>query len=280
MKKILPLLLLTPTLANAECIPSPDCADMGYTETSCSGSFVRCPFDTSKLFCTPCDSSFQYDCLGNYTQGGIGSSCQNKYASCECVGGATFINGNCICDSTCVVGNIYYSDGTCSSCLETSKTLVGVIVKDNEIIMSQPVRMAWGGQGTDVGGLTNTPQANASSDMNGQSNTSAIVSAFGESATSTYAGVYCNAYAPNGFESSKGQWYFPAAGELYNYTYPNYSTLSKAINIISWNYFINYWFWTSTEDTSTSAWTVYPPTGNIAWNGKNDTGSITCFYKL
>ena len=266
--------------AHATCTPTPDCASIGYTETFCETKSVKCPFDTSKLFCIPCDSSFQHTCNANYMIKGIGNSCNNKYVSCECVSGAVFKNDECVCDRSCKMGNIYYADGTCSSCLETNKNIAGIIVKDNEIIMSKPVRMAWGGQGTDVGGLPNTPQANASSDMNGKSNTLAIVSAFGESATSIYAGVYCNAYAPIGLENTKGQWYFPSAGELYAHTYPNYSDLAQTVGRISWDYFTNYWFWSSTEDTSTSAWTVYPPTGNIAWNGKNDTGSITCFYKL
>ena len=82
MKKILPLLLLTPIIANAECTPAPDCASIGYTETSCEGDSLKCPFDTSKLFCVPCDSSFQYDCVGTYTIGGQGATCGEKYASC------------------------------------------------------------------------------------------------------------------------------------------------------------------------------------------------------
>ena len=98
--------------AHATCTPTPDCADMGYTETSCDGKFVRCPFDTSKLFCTPCDSKFQYTCSGDYIVSGEGNSCGNKYISCECVFGATFSNGDCICDTSCSVGNIYYSDKT------------------------------------------------------------------------------------------------------------------------------------------------------------------------
>ena len=67
----------------AECVPSPDCASIGYTATSCDGGFVRCPFDTSKLFCIPCDSSYQYTCTQT-GQKGKGSSCDGKYIECEC----------------------------------------------------------------------------------------------------------------------------------------------------------------------------------------------------
>ena len=63
--------------ANAECVPTPDCASIGYTATSCDGGFVRCPFDTSKLFCIPCDSTYKYTCSGTGYSGGEGSSCNN-----------------------------------------------------------------------------------------------------------------------------------------------------------------------------------------------------------
>ena len=42
---------LLSTTTHAECTSAPDCASIGYIETSCEGEFVRCPFDTSKLFC-------------------------------------------------------------------------------------------------------------------------------------------------------------------------------------------------------------------------------------
>ena len=72
--------------AYAECTPTPDCASIGYTETSCETKALKCPFDTSKLFCLPCDTSFKYDCVGANITGGTGSACGGKYVSCECSG--------------------------------------------------------------------------------------------------------------------------------------------------------------------------------------------------
>ena len=85
------------SIANAACTPTPDCATIGYTETGCEGDSLKCPFDISKLYCIPCDSSFKYECSGANMVGGIGSSCGRKYVSCECVSGATFSEGNCEC---------------------------------------------------------------------------------------------------------------------------------------------------------------------------------------
>ncbi len=130
MKKFLPLFLLTPTLANAECTPAPDCADMGYTETSCEGDSIKCPFDTTKLFCVPCDSTFQYAC-DSEGQIGQGNSCNGKYIGCTCAEGYELSDGNCIiscaysntslpsncstADSCSKNGTTYYS-ATCSEC--------------------------------------------------------------------------------------------------------------------------------------------------------------------
>ncbi len=114
--------LLSSTV-HAECTPAPDCASIGYTETFCDTTYLKCPFDTSKLYCLPCDSSYKYDCSGDNMTGGTGTACGGKYVSCECGSGMIFENGNCVCDTSCTVGAIYYSDKTCSSCVDRSRFL-------------------------------------------------------------------------------------------------------------------------------------------------------------
>ena len=115
----------------AECVPSPNCAEIGYTATSCTGDSLKCPFDTSKLFCIPCDSSYQYTCTGT-GQKGKGTSCDGKYVECECNAGYDLVDGNCVIscaytltslptgcsavsDSCTKNGTTYYSS-TCTSC--------------------------------------------------------------------------------------------------------------------------------------------------------------------
>ena len=135
MKKVIGLVLgLVPLSVSAECVPSPDCASIGYTETSCEGDSIKCPFDTTKLKCIPCDSSFRYSCDGENIKNPIGNACNNKYVACECEDRTTFVNGECVCDTSCdVIGNIYYSDGTCSSCNLTDKTPVGIIIYNDSL---------------------------------------------------------------------------------------------------------------------------------------------------
>ena len=94
MKKVVGLIMgLVPVSVSAQCIPSPDCASLGYIETSCEGDSLKCPFDTSKLYCVPCDSSFKYACNGDNVANTVGDACNNKYVTCNCVAGATFNNG-------------------------------------------------------------------------------------------------------------------------------------------------------------------------------------------
>ena len=286
MKKVIGLVIgLLPVSASAECVPVPDCASIGYTETSCDGDSVKCPFDTSKLKCFPCDSSFRFSCDGENTTAAVGAACNNKYAACECVAGANFINGKCICDTSCKVGNIYYSDGTCSSCHVAGKTAVGVVVKDNELIMALNIqKVPWSRQNIDINTLDNIhPVDNALMDYNGKQNTKIIVDYYGQDADITnLAALYCYDLAPNGMESSKNQWYLPALGELYNYISKNYNAIYNTYNILGLS-ISNLRYWSSTESDAFRAWIVYMRDGIIENNvyfTKIDNYLTACLLKL
>ena len=273
------LFYLLSTTAHAECTPAPDCAELGYTADSCEGKFVRCPFNTSKLFCLPCDSSYKYTCSGDNMIGGVGSVCGGKYASCECANGTTFENGNCVCDTSCSVGAIYYSDKTCSACVVSGKTAIGVVVKDNALVMSKDrVSMTWSSAYTDTS-LTNcSSSANAKTDYNGKSNTAVIVAAHPSETTSNNAAIYCNSYTTAG--TSAGDWYLPAAGELYSYVYGNYSTLEPVfVDSLGWSDF--YWyFWSSSEKSYSNAWFVYSGSGGVNRDDKDFTSSVSCLLDI
>ena len=238
---------LVPFNVYGECTPAPDCGSIGYTETSCEGDYLACPFDSTKLKCIPCDSSFRYACDGENVKSTIGSACGDKYVSCECIDGAIFSNGNCVCDTSCKVGAIYYSDGTCSSCVSSNKTAIGVVVKDRELIVSLEIpNQTWSTADEDIADLPNlTENTEALNDFNGKSNTQIIVDYYGENADiSKIAGLYCYKYTTEG--TTEGMWYLPAGGELYNYIFLNYNIIksmwSKAGATIS-----NYALWSSTE---------------------------------
>ena len=218
MKKgLIALSLLMASNATAQtCIPKPDCADMGYTETSCNGGALKCPFDTTKLFCT---------------------SSLPPAVECD-------------------VGMIYTSTGECFKAGEERGIVIGIVVLADTIVMSPFVTMIWSANDfmiDVIAGINN--DATVANDMQGKSNSTALVPVLeskGETVSSS-AVLYCNSYAPSG--TSAGDWYLPAMGELYHYVAANYSKLYDAIvhlNLYNGGY---YYFWSSTNTASANgAW--------------------------
>ena len=225
----------------------------------------------------PCDSSFQYSCVGDNIIGGIGSACGEKYVSCECSGGGVFKNG--VCSYNCTSGMIYYSDKSCSANYDSAKTAVGIVVKDNELIMSKRIEaIAWGGYGANISTLSDLTEEQAKEDFNGKDNTSKIVAHFGENVDTTkHAGVFCYKYSTEG--TNTGDWYLPAVGELYDYVYGNYELLEIATNKLGWT-FGGYYYWSSSENDSNKAWEVVSYSGNLVSYAKKDITSLICFGKI
>ena len=255
----------------AACTPTPDCASIGYTETSCEGDFVRCPFDISKLLCLSCDNDFKYTCSGSSYSKGEGTSCGNKYVKCVCASGYEWNSTRGICKQNCTVGMIYYSDKTCSSNKVSDKTAIGVFIKDNELIISQiqSASMYWAYNLIDVNGITNITDASvAKQAYNGKANTLAIVSAYSGETVLQNAAMLCNLYSTVG--TSAGDWYLPAAGELYSYVYGNYSTINSTMSTLGWTFGSRY-FWSSSVFSNYYAW--YVSSGNDIVNYYNKNGN-------
>ena len=91
----------------AACIPTQDCASLGYkyTAAQCPDGAIACPFDTSKFFCMEpqtCDYTYTAEsCAANCQNVGSSSCVRNGttyYASCgssKCSSGQTCENGTC-----------------------------------------------------------------------------------------------------------------------------------------------------------------------------------------
>ena len=250
---------------HATCTPTPDCASIGYTETSCETISLKCPFDQTKLYCFPCDSSYQYTC-SNSNEYGDGTSCKGKYKSC--------------CNTDCIVGAIYYSDKTCSSCVDSNKTPIGVVVKDNELVMSQKRTdyISWSSIHSDTS-LTNYDSLDdAINDFKGKNNTAIIVAEHSNDSIDNNAGIYCNSYSTIG--TTAGDWYLPSAGELYNYVYKNYNTIKASYTTkLQWNDF-NTYFWSSSEHSFSGAWVILSFDNIHNNDGKYYSYSVTCFMEI
>ena len=145
------LSLIPQTLSAAECAVT-DCSLLGYTDSACPGSGLKCPFgegwycgggaaeDCIKLgydkSCTgagergsgetcngkyktcTCDSSYKYTCSGTGYSGGSGTACGGKYTACTCKSPYTWSSGACKCPSTYqyTCSGTGYSGGSGTAC--------------------------------------------------------------------------------------------------------------------------------------------------------------------
>lgn len=93
--------------AAINCTAAPSCASLGYNDAAgnCNGSYIVCPFDTTKVFC---------------------NDVKKKIELVECR-----------------PGTFFYSDRTCTSTSEllTDKTLVGIV----SYISGSSIMVTWGG---------------------------------------------------------------------------------------------------------------------------------------
>ena len=130
-----------PQTINAQCVATQDCATLGYTETSCSGgTSVKCPFgnkwacfkskeEYEQEFCN--EYGFTLTCTGTNQTGGASKACNGKYNICKCAANLTWNADTKSCEANtanCVIGALYYSDGTCSQDKISSKTLLCVVI--------------------------------------------------------------------------------------------------------------------------------------------------------
>ena len=258
-------LSLIPSLTSAQCVATQDCATLGYTETSCSGgSGVKCPFG-NKWACFKSDSEvcqqygFTLSCTGS-NQTGVGKPCNGKYSECTCTSGYIWNDSSQKCEydykTNCVIGALYYSDGTCSQDKLSSKTLLGVVIYEKSanqhgwIMTHKPIAtgIAWGVYGTTTGITDKAVSASCS-------NTQKLV-ALG----SNYAAaIAANNYKPIGTPSGKS-WCLPSYDLLNNINNTvNFAKVNAGITIAKGTILGNVrngyeGIWSSSEYSNTYAW--------------------------
>ena len=226
-------LSLIPTITFAQCVATQDCATLGYTESSCAGgNGVKCPFG-NKWACfkseTECEQQFcekygfTQTCTGTGYLGSAGLSCNGKYAQCLCSSGYVWKASSQKCEYTCEVGWFYYSDGTCSSQFEDSKTLLGVIIyprdllNDGWVITIKPIatRIKWSSEFREMPEEIYMPSGDYKSSYVSDScvNTD-IIASYGDS--TKYPAVWkAKNYKPEGTPNGKS-WCLPSGILLYN----------------------------------------------------------------
>ncbi len=225
----------TAAAAAESCAVPPSCDSLGYTKTAsdCQDmSTLKCPFDTSKVFCVSADE---------------------------------------LPSSNCAIGDILYSDKTCNANVVASKKPIGVVFDSTNrlAIALNTSLMKWSTEYFDIPNLTNiTSSSAATADWQGKGNTATIISYCKANSKSCPAAEYANSYTTDG--TNAGDWYLPAMGEL-NAIYGNKGTLNTALSKIGGVLFGDEYIWSSSEVSYNYAWYQSFDNGNLYYgDGKND----------
>ena len=191
MRKILlasaGVMVMSAGMAYAACIPTPSCASLGYeSSSSCEGG-IKCPFGNA-WNCTLVNKITEIEKI--IQEGGVGG---NK---------------------NCQIGNIYYSDKSCSVSLDSSKTPIGVVVYidgqgHGQVMSLKPIgNYSWSSELVDLNLNNFTSEQAASTDYQSCTNT-IIITAAGDK--SNYPAAWATKeYSTAGTKA--GDWCLPAAG--------------------------------------------------------------------
>ena len=228
--------------ANAQtCVTPPSCETLGYTDTAdkCDGdAMVKCPFDTSKVFCRSYPTT--------------------KTETCDTIGDILLDDKSCAID----INN-----------LDPIRTPIGVVFDVSRklaIALEQGSSLKWASSQLDIPGLTNyRDKTAAQGDYNGKSNTSKIIAHRNSNRYETPAVDYCYNYVTTG--TKKGDWYLPALGEL-QLIYKNRSTLNNSLSKVGGTQLETNWYWSSSEYNSYNAWIFDFYLGS--WSANNKYNSV------
>ena len=197
------------------------------------------------------------------------SDCSSKIQSWSCKSGYKQEGSSCVvARPSCNIGDIFYTDNTCSADVVSGKTVLGIVVHNNnggiggQIMTPWPVDangnktssnsavVMWGGYGTDISSLPNyTSDSSASKDYNSCGNTDKIVV---QGNASTYPAAWAaRRYAPT--TDTAGKWCLPAGGIMININ-NNLTTFENAISKIGGIDVLRFTLWSSSEISSDEVW--------------------------
>ncbi len=246
------------------------CTGTGYAGgagEACEGKYTSCscssPYAWDGTACS-CPTAYKYACSGTGYAGGAGTACGGKYASCECAEGYKWENGQCKVEwgqcsgyaAQCSLGDILFSDGTCSANKVSGKTPIAVVVyKSGNCGQAMALKSLgdyqWSTEYADISGLTNyTSYSSASQDFASCENSAKIRT---QGNSSTYPAVWA-AYNYTTTGTKVGDWCLPAAGIITS-IYNNQSTINTGFSRANGTKFTDSTIaWSSSVYSYRSAW--------------------------
>ena len=205
------------------------CTGTGYgtqpASAACNGKYTSCvcadKYTWSGTACTKCASKYTEKCNGSNETGGADTGCGGYYAKCSCATNFTWNTDTKSCEANtanCVIGALYYVDGTCSNDYISSKKLLGIVIYEKSasqngwVMTHKPIAtgIEWGGFGTDIPGLTNITSESSLTDIQASCTNTDKITAQGNSS------AYPAAWAAKNYKEGGKTWCLPSGGLLKN----------------------------------------------------------------
>lgn len=168
-----------------------------------------------------------------------------------------------------------------------------VVVEGGKVLVVAPTEadsagLLWSSAAVSGGATTTSDRVTAMNDWNGKTNTASIISKSTSAAvtnTAAYAPGFCNLYSrvnANGKGLTAGKWWLPSVGEMMM-IYANMTKINYCLSLINGaTQLAETWYWTSTENSATYAWSLYLSYGYLSnWytkaSGKGRVRPVSAF---
>ena len=256
---------------NAACIATPSCTAMGYTSSSSCTNGIKCPFG-EYWNCANSDLSNKITELEEKINSGAGTDPSDKTYDCK-------------------IGDIFYSDWTCSTEVDANKTPIAVVVymdgagHGQALALNSTVKYPWQG-GTmvdsegntiDIGAIPNYDYgADVSKELDSCVNTQMLIS-------SGTPNDFPAAWAANYYKTAgtkAGDWCLPAAGIFTSY-YNNKDAVNAGFDKVGGVKFNDTMqAWSSSEHNNYYAITSYLKGPNGIYLYSNEAVKKTRSYEV
>ena len=238
----------------------------------------------------PCFKSFDDTCPSGYDK--IPAAAEKCYDTAITSFGSTCRKEK-TCSSTCNIGDLYYSDDTCSTELIANKTLLGVVVY-NDGITGWAMTLAPISTGDQWGKYGVKTEITDKSVNSSCSNTSKLVALAEQYSTNTNK-YYEAAITANQYNLGNRRWCLPAY-DIFQNILKHYNSINNGIKTgqgeaFDVSRYYTYIYWSSTESSEKSAYggnlkkkeisenikSYADYDGSVMSTTKNVTCPVTCF---
>ncbi len=150
------------------------------------------------------------------------------------------------------------------------------IMEGGKVLVVAPTEASttlyWSSAAVNGGGATTTDRVTAMTDWEGKANTASQVSKGATTNTGNYAPGFCNLYSNGGLGA--GGWWLPSLGEVLM-IFASLTKVNYALSLIKGAAKISETaYWTSTEGSSTYAWTLFLNDGRMTYISTKSTNAL------